>query len=189
MRKLLYVPIIHTEADMGSLKESIRARYPSQQDWESYQVVASQFWTEASQRIVSAELNYRQVRVYQDGLPICGRELDIVRDLASRGSKNHQLVWSLVEKGARLEGTEDPALLLEEYNHIKAIVQAKTEQELKTTREEYQQASQTLLQKRDDFIASHIDSTLKDSETGILFIGAIHEAEKKLPDDIQVRHL
>jgi hypothetical protein len=123
--------------------------------------------------------------------------LDIVRDLASRGSKNHQLVVLLVEKGATLEGTEDAALLLEEYNYIKAISQpnflvkkfGKSEEEIKRALEEYREKSRTLLQKRDDFIAARIDSTLKDGEVGILFIGVMHEVEKKLPDDIQVNHL
>lgn len=189
MRELLCVPIIHTETDMGSLKEGIRVRYSSQQDWERQMTIANQFWDEVNRRIISAGLNYKQVRVYQDGLPVCSRELDIVRDLASRGSQNHRLVWSLVEKGAKLEGTENPSLLIEEYNYIKAILQAKTEEEVEGAREEYLQKSQTLLQKRDEFIAARIDSTLKDGDTGILFIGAMHEVEKSLPDDIQIVRL
>jgi len=189
MRKLLCVPIIHTEADLGSLKESIRTRYPSQQDWERQLVIANQFWDEINRRIISAGLNYKQLRVYQDGLPVCGRELDIVRDLAAQGSKNHQLVVLIVEKGATLEGTEAPNLLLEEYNYIKAILQAKTEEKVAGAREEYRQKSQTLLQKRDAFIAARIDSTLKDGEVGLLFIGAMHEVEKKLSDDIQIVRL
>jgi len=201
MRKLLCVPIMHTEADMGSLSESIRSQFPSQQRWHRHRQKVDDLWTEITQQIlnmftplnslpsVDHRLNYGQVRIYQDGLPVCGHELDIVRDLASRGSKNHQLVVLLVEKGATLEGTEDAALLLEEYNYIKAISQAKTEAEIKCALEEYRGKSRALLQKRDDFIAARIDSTLKDGEVGILFIGVMHEVEKKLPDDIQVNHL
>ena len=189
MRKLLCVPIMHTEADMGSLKESIRSQFPSQQRWHTHQQQIDNLWNEITQQIVNLGLDYERVRIYQDGLPICGSELDIIRDLASRGSKNHQLVLSLVEKGATLEGTEDINLLLEEYNYIKAISQNKSEEEVKRTLEEYREKSRTLLQKRDDFIAERIDSTLKDGEIGILFIGVMHEVEKKLPDDIQVTHL
>ncbi|MBM3242140.1 hypothetical protein FJZ31_38200 [Candidatus Poribacteria bacterium] len=209
MRKLLCVPIMHTEADMGSLKESLRSQFPSQQRWNRHRQKVDDLWTEITQQIlnmftplnslpsVDHRLNYGQVRIYQDGLPVCGHELDIVRDLASRGSKNHQLVVLLVEKGATLEGTEDAALLLEEYNYIKAISQpnflvkkfGKTEAEIKRALEEYREKSRVLLQKRDDFIAARIDSTLKDGEVGILFIGVMHEVEKKLPDDIQVNHL
>ena len=220
MRKLLCVPIMHTEADMGSLNESIRSQFPSQQRWHRHRQKVDDLWTEITQQILNFtsfsslpsvnpksgdfgyQLNYGQVRIYQDGLPVCGHELDIVRDLASRGSKNHQLVVLLVEKGATLEGTEDAALLLQEYNYIKAISQpnflvkkfdqkkaTKTEEEIKRALEEYREKSRALLQKRDNFIAARIDSTLKDGEVGILFIGVMHEVEKKLPDDIQVNHL
>jgi hypothetical protein len=213
---------------MGSLNESIRSQFPSQQRWYRHRQKVDDLWTEITRQILNFheacpersegfsslpsvnpksgdlgyQLNYRQVRIYQDGLPVCGHELDIVRDLASRGSKNHQLVVLLVEKGATLEGTEDAALLLEEYNYIKAISQpnfltkkfdqkktTETEEEIKRSLEEYREKSRALLQKRDDFIAARIDSTLKDGEIGILFIGVMHEVEKKLPDDIQVNHL
>ena len=189
MRKLLCVPIMHTEVDMGSLKESIRSKFSSQQRWHRHQQKVDELWDEITQRIMNMNLDYKRVRVYQDGLPVCGSELDIIRDLASRGSKNHQLVLSLMEKGVTLEGTEDINLLLEEYNYIKAVSQNKTEEEVKLALEEYREKSRTLLQKRDDFIAARIDSTLKNGEIGILFIGVMHEVEKKLPDDIQVNHL
>ena len=202
MRKLLCVPIMHTEADMGSLKESMRSKFPSQQRWHKHQQQVDKLWNEITQQIINMGLDYERVRVYQDGLPVCDHELDIVRDLASQGSKNHQIVVLLVEQGATLEGTEDAALLLEEYNYIKAISQpnflvkkidqkkaTKIEEKIKQALEEYREKSRTLLQKRDDFIAARIDSTLKEDETGILFIGVMHEVEKKLPDDIQVNHL
>jgi hypothetical protein len=189
MRELLHIPIIHTEADMGSLKESVRAKFSSQRDWSTHRQQIDGLWDEITQRIASINLDYKRVRVYQDGLPVCGHELDIVRDLASQGNKNHKLVMSLVEKGATLEGTEDANLLLEEYNYIKSISQNKTEAEAKRALEDYREKSRILLQKRDDFIAKRIDSTLKKGETGILIVGVMHEVEKRLPDDIQVERL
>ena len=189
MRRLLYVPIIHTEVDMGSLKESIRSKFPSPKHWHTHRQQVDELWTEITKQLASMRLDYSRVRVYQDGLPVCDHELDIVRDLASHGSKNHQLVLSLVGRGATLEGTEDINLLLQEYNYVKAISERKTEAEVKRALEEYREKSRTLLQKRDDFIASRVDSTLKKGETGILIVGVMHEVDKKLPDDIQVDYL
>ncbi len=78
-------------------------------------------WEGISKRLGKLDVEHANLRIYQDGLPLCGRELDIVRDVAARGSQNHQLVLSLVQRGASLEGTEDVQLLLEEYRYIQAI--------------------------------------------------------------------
>jgi hypothetical protein len=47
-------------------------------------------------------------------------------------------------------------------------------------------ATDTLLERRDRFIASRIDATLEPEETGILFIGALHSVALYLNPDIQV---
>ena len=46
--------------------------------------------------------------------------------------------------------------------------------------------SETLLQKRDQFIAARINHTLGAGETGILFIGLLHSIERHLAKDINV---
>ncbi len=46
---------------------------------------------------------------------MCGKEEQIVHELAGAGSLNHQLVLELMGKGAVLVGTEDPQLLIREY--------------------------------------------------------------------------
>ena len=60
-------------------------------------------------------LTPEKTRIYQDGLPICGFEERIVRELAKAGSSNHQLILRLLDQGAVLMGTEDSQLLMEEY--------------------------------------------------------------------------
>ncbi len=49
--------------------------------------------------------------------------------------------------------------------------------------------SYQILEKRDAFIAQSIDSTLKDGETGLLFIGASHYVLPKVPKEIDVKLL
>ena len=55
------------------------------------------------------------MRVYQDGLAVCGHEQKIVSELAGAGNRNHALLLKLQAQGATLMGTESPELLVEEY--------------------------------------------------------------------------
>ena len=122
-------------------------------------------------------------------MPICGRELEIVTDLAKKGSINHQLLLTLIQKGAILEGTEDKNLLLKEYYHFQKILFAKQLADKKKMMEEYKQISAKLLQQRDKFIADRINNTLKEDETGLLFIGMIHKVDHYIPKNILVKFL
>jgi hypothetical protein len=82
--------------------------------WAAHQQAITDFWREIAHVIRHLEPHYAQVRLYQDGLPVCGNELQIVQDVAAQGSKNYQLLQELITAGARLMGTEDPELLLQE---------------------------------------------------------------------------
>ena len=72
--------------------------------------------------IAELALPYTNVRLYQDALPLCEKEADIVKEIAARGSKNHQFLVELMEQGARLVGTEDPHLLLQEYQFLQGAL-------------------------------------------------------------------
>ncbi len=50
----------------------------------------------------------------------------------------------------------------------------------------YKLAQRKLLEDRDNFIAGTIESTLKEGDTGVLFIGAYNEVLAKLPVDIRI---
>jgi hypothetical protein len=192
MRSLIYVPIIHTEADLGSLAGSFKKEYTRQysaQEYQNHVQSIEEMWDLLTQNILALEVNWGAVRLYQDGLPICGRETLIVTDLAAKGSLNHRLLVALIQKGAWLEGTEDKNLLLEEYQHFQKIFSAPKPAEKKRLLEVYKQRSEKLLQQRDQFIADRIDATLRENETGLLFIGMIHKVDQYLPPGIQVNSL
>lgn len=192
MRKLIYVPIIHTEADLGSMAGILQKEFEKkydQQKWKVHLKAIDEMWQGISEKIIKLNLDWRKVRVYQDGLPLCGREAEIVTDLAKNGSVNHRIVLDLFYRGAKLEGSEDSNLLLQEYKFLQKIAQAKTTSLRKKLIEEYNQASRELLIKRDQFIANRIDQTLDKKETGILFIGLMHQVDRFLPDDIMVSFL
>ena len=79
-------------------------------------------------------------------------------------------------------GTEDPALLIKEYQLIKNAATRKGAEKGTDGRSNY-------LAERDVFIANRIDTTLKDGETGILFLGMLHKVDEKLPSDIVIDYL
>jgi hypothetical protein len=126
-RKLIYIPIVHTEADMGSMSESLKKVYMEKYGrvkWNQRNRIVEKIWEEIKKKISLLHLDYTKVKIFQDGLPKCGRELEIAKSAADGGSKNYQLLLHLVGKGAHLIGTEDPDLLIREYNQLKDTLDA-----------------------------------------------------------------
>lgn len=190
MRRLFVIRIVHTSADMGSMSEGLIKEGIAKlgrEKWLENQKKIEKFWTDVEKEINSLNLDYGKTRIYQDGLP-CGGELGlrIVRETADKGSRNYQIVRNLIEKGAAVEATENPELLRKEYEHIRAIVTAESEKEKAEAERRYEQIKDELMRGRDDYIANAIDITLKDGDTGVLFIGAAHNVVSKLPKDIGV---
>jgi len=127
------------------------------------------------------------VRIYQDGLPVCGFEEKIVRELGEAGSYNHQLIMELIEQGATLEGTEDPQLLMQEYEMQKQNMESQAAPDQPC--EERIRQAEHLLKARDAAIAKRIDATLKPGETGLVFLGALHRLDALSSRNIQVSTL
>jgi hypothetical protein len=145
-------------------------------------------WTQIEQAIDSWSLPYEKVRLYQDGLPVCGRELAIVSDLAQAGSRNHQLLLRLKGRGATLMGTESADLLVQEYNLIKQTLAANDPATVARRETRRQESSLSILKRRDQAIAERINHTLCRGEIGLLFLGMLHSLEGRLARDIQVTH-
>ena len=191
MRTLIYIPIIHTQADMGALAGAIRRlsiEKLGHREWERSVKAIDQLWTIIHETIEKLDLPYPQVRLYQDGLPNCGREVQIVTDLANAGSPNHQLLLYLMEKGATLMGTESADLLLEEYQLVQQILGAQGLGEAERVQARQESLSHSLLERRDRYISERINETLREGETGILFLGMLHSLEEKIAKDIQIHY-
>ena len=189
VKRVLLIPVIHTQADLGSLAESVRAHYMERVGpvgWAQRQHAVETLWQDIRRAIGALRLDYRQVRIYQDGLPVCGKEEDIVRELAGAGSLNHQIVLELVGKGAALMGTEDPQLLLREYQwqRRRAGVPGGADASAPSPDE-----AAALLAQRDRFIARRIETTLQDGEIGLLFLGAAHRLDGLHSSGIRVETL
>lgn len=170
---------------MGSAGNTVRRAYVDrarENAWEKSRLAIADFWDAIETAMDSLRLDYRKARLYQDGLPACGLEEKIVRDLAMQGVPNYRILLKLMERGATLEGTEDPDLLRTEYELIMSTAAGATD----AGRSEGAARLRDLLDQRDRFIARRIDATLAPEDIGILFLGALHRAVQKLPGSIQV---
>jgi len=218
---------------MGSMYGALKAEYIRRfgtQKWEEHNRIIEDFWQGIRNKVFELELDYPNTRLYQDGLPLCGKEIDLVQELVRMGSKNHQILTDLIRLGAKLEGTEDPKLLLEEYDYLKKASADLDKKQVYSVRKDgacpasqseagaltqpsitnehsistsppsmaglsngvkgrYQRLAQSILQKRDVYIGQRIDKTLREGETGLLFIGIIHRVNEKLPKDIEIDYL
>ena len=185
MRRLLYVPIIHTEGDMGSLGPALARRSASligEKRWTEHKETVRRFWRSIEDCLLSLEGSH--LAIYQDGLA-AGGELGrrVVEEASRRGSLNHRLILSLVSKGAEIRKAEDPSLLLEELKLAgRGGGAGGSPLEIKARRAR-------LLEARDRFIASTIAETLKEGETAVLFIGANHNVLPYLLEDVLVEPL
>ncbi|MFZ5867604.1 MAG: hypothetical protein ACOYXY_17100 [Thermodesulfobacteriota bacterium] len=187
-RSLIYFPIVHNQADMGAFSESIRQaslERLGRSGWKRKLEVIDRFWTEIEQTIDRFSLSFSQVRIYQDGLPVSGREVQIVEELARAGSRNYALLQRLIRRGAKVVGTESLELLLEEYELVKKALGPGRASGARRTEKS---SSASLLRRRDKFIAKRINDTLLPGEVGIVFLGMLHSLGPWLDKDIQVTY-
>jgi hypothetical protein len=188
-RTLIYIPTIHTQADMGALSEPIqylKVKRLGRKGWERNVNLVDKLWSNIEQAIESWVLPYERVRIYQDGLPVCGREVEIVADLAKADSRNHRLLLRLKEKGATIMGTESAELLVEEYQLAKETF-ASGMPRVATRGEAHRKAlKDSLLKRRDQYIACRVNETLRTGETGLIFLGMLHSLGPWLDKGIRV---
>jgi hypothetical protein len=171
---------------MGTLAKEIGSRLVKEIDPQllrKKETTVDILWDNIESMLGEIDLSDTKLRIYQDGLPICGRETDIVNELASAGSRNHRLVGTLAKNGATIMGTESGELLIEEYQRVKQLL-AQSSSAPRAVRTI--DAGTTLIQKRDRFIAERIDQTLQTGEIGILFIGMLHSVQRYIAKDITV---
>jgi hypothetical protein len=191
-RDLIWIPILHTQADLGSMSESVQQVYIHKMGkgkWDRHQQMIEKMWDKIGQAVNRLNLDYSQVRLYQDGLPNCGHEEAIVRDLARSGSRNHRLLLELMEKGARLTGTESPELLLEEYELARSALVSMGRSRSGSPTRPQQELGKALLERRDAYIADRINKTLEPGVTGQVYLGMLHSLEGRLAPDIHLHRL
>ena len=128
MRKLLYVPIIHSSADLGTIAAETEKKgiaICGQAGWEAHQQTIAAFWDALSNYFES--INPKGFKIYQDGLAADGEMgMKIVADGVKRGSKNYAIIDRLIQGGAILAKTEAMDSVMKEYKSVKELAAAKT---------------------------------------------------------------
>ncbi len=188
MRKLIYVPVIHASADLGSVaKEATRRGIAGlgKDTWEEHRKTIDGFWDAISHYFDSIDV--AGMKIYQDGMVADGEVGEkLVQEGVKTGSKNYELVARLLKRGAILVKTEEIKLVKQELDRLLAITQAKSLPKELMAFIKYKLIKSILLNRRDEFIAKRIDETLDHGEEGIIFIGAFHNVMRKLPKSVQI---
>jgi len=191
MKALIYVPIIHMSADLGSLAKDLNRRGIAdlgEELWKEHIKTVEGFWDELSHYFDSIHVS--GMKIYQDGMIAEGEVgQKIVQEGAKSGSKNYELVSELLKRGAILVKTEDFKLVKKERDRLIAITQAKSLPEKLIAFMKYKVIKNRLLNKRDEFIARRIEETLNQDGTGIIFIGAYHNIKERLPKDVRIMEI
>lgn len=163
-RKLYFVPLFYVGRDAP-------AEYLEKMD---------KYWHQVEQHINNLEAKLGQVsRIFHELIPASGEDgVNTVKDL---NEKCYEIVKSRLDKGVPLEATEDSELLTEFMDWGRCLGIGLQNQKVFTrVYESYVEVSK----KRNEFIAKHIDETLKADEAGILFMREGHQVQ--FPSDIEV---
>lgn len=192
MSNILYVPIIHSDVEIENVLSST-CSYKTQVLSGENEETSSSFlikgmWIEIQQKLELFNLNWEKVRIYQESLPVCGEEIKIVQVLANKNSYNHKLIVELVKRGAKLEGTEDQRLLLRTYELLSHAFLSSNGKR-KISMDSYRMVNEGRLTTRDRFIAMHIKQTLKEDETGLVFMGIVHKLDQLLKRDYAITYV
>lgn len=188
MRKLIYVPIIHTDPDLGRLAEGIieqTKEVVGAKNWQKHKRIVNHYWQEIGKFWENEEVS--GFKIFQDGMlanGVVGRR--IVKELADQGSVNYKIVEQLMKKGGEVVKTEDPDLLKEEYLLTRELIKRKSFLGGLFAYLRYKRRKDKLLAERDAYIIKRINECLQEGETGICFLGAYHQLLPNLPKDITV---
>jgi len=166
-RKLFFVPLI----------------YSSKESPADYLEKCDNYWKQAEDHISDLELKLGPVNIiYHELIPASGEKgLKVLKDL---NEKSYQMVQGRVQKGSQLEATEDAELLMEFMDWSRCLSIALQSQKVLTkVYESYTEANN----KRNEFIAKHIDDSLRVEEIGILFMREGHQVQ--FPSEIEVFYI
>lgn len=217
IRKLVYVPVLHAREDIGKKTGLLRGNGEDgtlERDVNREQSPVDEMWAGITAKIEELNLPWNKTHIYQDGLPVSGKELEIVTRLAENGSWNHLLILNLLKKGAKLEGTENMDFLMQEYDLLNILLMNNAGADMSApmadlssdlspvaaaakgeaasfarAKEEYQAKSRELLKTRDEFILNRIKTTLQEEEVGIVFMGVMHRLDKMLEKDFSISYV
>lgn len=175
MRSIYYIPILHVPREFGSIQEvmiiqQMIGHYGEQKTKEFLEEI-EQYWEEAEKRIQKADLNDPEtascLHIFVEGLPQV--EENAIQEIVQKGIMQKIPFYCIIEKllaaGAKIYGTEDEELLLEERRNTSA------------NRPSDPRRAEEILGARDLFTAQRINAIVPEGEIGLLFIGRDHNVQ------------
>jgi len=191
MKTLIYIPIIHSMVDLGSIAEDVAKRAVrdlGEEIWKEHGKTIDGFWDSVVNYFDSIDVS--GMKIYQDGMVAEGEVgKQIVGDISKTGSKNYMLLSNLLKRGALLAKTEDFGLVKKERDRIVEVTKALNTVTKLVAYFKYKFTKNILLQKRDMYVVKRICETLNHGETGILFMGAYHNIIPKLRREMQITEI
>jgi hypothetical protein len=189
-RKLIYIPVIHSGTDMGTIAADISRKGIAglgEKSWNTHIKTVEKYWDIIAHYCDQINIETKGLKIYQDGMVADGEIAQkIIEDNRKMGSRNYAIIFRLMTKGAVIMKTEDFSLVKNEIDLYKSF-SASESLLTKLIKVFIIKAKRYfLLKKRDQVIAKTIAKTLHHGETGLLFLGAYHNILDKLPADIQV---
>lgn len=186
MRILYYVSMIHTPQESGTLKDKMIAARRQTHGNIHTKIFLKQiqsYWKEVERKIQGAGLHRPEtasrLHIFIDGLPHTDESLvkKVVEKSIGLKIPMYIIAEKLQRKGAKIHGTENVELLLQEYKYQKDNLE-----KTMRTRKSQPQKAKKLLEDRDRAIAERIDQVVPENEIGLLFIGAAHDVVGKLAE-------
>lgn len=163
-RKLYFVPLIYSGGESPP----------------EYLEKFNKYWDQVENQVSDLELKLGRInKIYHELIPVSGEEgTKAIKELHQR---SYEVIKNRLEKGARLEATEEGELLTEFMDWSRCL--AIGLQNVKVFTKIYESYTE-VSKKRNEHIAKTIDETLEVDKTGILFMREGHQVQ--FPSDIQV---
>ena len=163
-RKLYYVPLVFS---------------PPHQD-EKFQKLFDRYWDEAAAHLKSLQDKLAPARkIYHELIAEDGE--DALKLIERMNSGSFRIVKSAVENGASIQAAEDAELIEEFMDWGRCLATGLQSQKVfSLAYESYVKAQE----KRNEFIAKKVNSTLAEGEAGIFIMREGHHVQ--FPSDIQV---
>lgn len=184
MRTLTVVSVAHTRKELGdwekkvvSIRQHIYGILPTEQFFADIE----DYWKEVEYRIFETYAQKPDIlprlHIFMDSLPITNGVIleAIIRDELQEKSPMCVIAAALRKKGARIHGTENPQLLIEEHAYWKGRLERDEPEDVPKERR--------MLQDRDAAIAARINAIVPDEESALLFIGALHRVQDAFHTD------
>ena len=168
MRILFVVPKMYTRNELLSISGDIP---------EDFEAKSKEFWDYVAERLKRPRVINR---IYIDSLTKYEGE-DSIKLVTETDTGCGELVGGLVSEGAMLQTSEDP-LLIEETASWASMLDGVTDGEAQTIIDLMSQN----MSDRNRFLTKIIGETLKENETGVLFIRPGRDIAGYLQSDIKV---